>query len=149
MDKNPRIADIEKMQADLRKSAEEMRKDSHPDLHNFLNLLANLLETDKLFSSPTLLETYLRIIKNTIKDTEIEVNGIKWPVDIFITSKSYPFGWNRADISLNQIFARGKEKFRVIGIADEPTVIVEHIETGRHEHHVISSRNFSEFRKID
>lgn len=145
MDKNPRIAEIEEKQEELRKKAKEAHEKGDAFFHRFLLELANLLESDKLFvCSPTLLETYHSILKNT----EIEVNGMKWPVGVLIgsTKKSC---WQRSDLECGQVFVRGKEKFRVVGIADEPTVTVENIETGEREHHVISSPNFSEFRKME
>lgn len=145
MDKNPRIAEIEERQEKLRKKAEEMREKGDLISYNLLQGISRSFEGDKLFvMSPKLLEIYREILRKT----EIEVNGMKWPIGLLIDSTGNSC-WQRSDIELGQVFVRDGEKFRVIGIADEPTVIVEHIETGKQEHHVISSRNFSEFRKIE
>lgn len=64
-------------------------------------------------------------------------------MDIIKNDKKF---FSRSDIDLNQVSIRGNSEFRVIGIADKPTVIIENIKTGERETHVISSLNFSKFK---
>ena len=56
-------------------------------------------------------------------------------------------GWNRSDVELEQFWERAGEQFRVIGICDEPTVIVENVATGKQEHHAITCLNFAKFNR--
>lgn len=57
--------------------------------------------------------------------------------------------YDRDQIKLGQIFERNGEIFRVLAIADEPTVDVENLATGERNHYVITCPDFAKFRKID
>lgn len=94
--------------------------------------------------------TLLKAISDKIA-ADIEAGNLKFPegCTIICATSNTSRRWQRSDIELGQVFVRDEEKFRVIGIADEPTVIMENTETGERENHVISSRNFSEFRKVE
>jgi hypothetical protein len=56
--------------------------------------------------------------------------------------------WDRSDVDLNQLWEKGDRVYRVVGIADDPTVILQDISTGDREHHVICSLNFSKYVKL-
>ena len=56
--------------------------------------------------------------------------------------------WRRDEVDLQQIFMKDGQRFLVIGIADEPTVLIKNLETKERHHYVISSLLFSEFRKV-
>jgi hypothetical protein len=58
-----------------------------------------------------------------------------------------PMRWQRSDVQLNELFSRGDETYEVVGIADEPTVILRNLDTGVREQHVITSLLFGQFRK--
>lgn len=142
MDHNPSIADTKVLQEHFKKRAEKARVEGNSASYVSLCALVSLLESEKLFVfSPDLLRAYLDVLKSD----DLKVEGMDWLVNMVIKHSS----WRRSDIELNQVFVKDEKRFRVIGIADEPTVTIENVETGEREHHVISSRNFSEFRKVD
>jgi hypothetical protein len=66
--------------------------------------------------------------------------------------------WRRSDVDLGDLFEQGGAIFRVVAIADEPTVLLEQITDPefvvegsgpRVQSHVITSPNFGLFAKLE
>lgn len=65
-----------------------------------------------------------------------------------VTSIMSKARWTRRDVDLQQIWQRGNDVYRVVAIADSPTVTLENIATGAQENHVIVSPLFGGFDKL-
>jgi hypothetical protein len=56
--------------------------------------------------------------------------------------------WQRRDVDLGDYWTRNGRIYKTLAIADLPTVEIVDVETGEHENHVISSRNFEQFKRL-
>ncbi len=60
--------------------------------------------------------------------------------------------WNRSQIELGQVFEKDGLLYKVIGLIDDPVVVIAPLDErdgDDQEHHVIGSRLFSEFFKVE
>lgn len=67
--------------------------------------------------------------------------------------------WTRADVEPGQLWLRDGQIWKVVGICDEPTVLLERVDEGvvkeivppphKRENHAIASLNFAKFVRLD
>ncbi len=58
--------------------------------------------------------------------------------------------WNRGNVELSDHWRKPQDGsvWMTVGICDEPTIVIQDMVSGAREHHVISSRNFSQFERL-
>lgn len=76
-----KIAEIEKMQGEMRERAVKAEKEGDRFLCVLLRHLANILESDKLFRCS---DELLAVYREVIRRDSVEINGMKWPIDTFL-----------------------------------------------------------------
>lgn len=56
--------------------------------------------------------------------------------------------WRRSDVDLHDYWERDGRVYKVVGIADSPTVEIRDVLTGKVENYVIESPLFAEFKRL-